>query len=70
MLDLTGAFLRRVMGGWIAQAAVMLDEVFTRSSVLRPIKGFRKAWCIETVSQRYLYSIEKPLVYLFSSYIQ
>lgn len=42
ILDLTGAFLRRVMGGWITQAALMLDEVFTRSSVLRPIKGFGK----------------------------
>lgn len=42
MLDLTGPFLRRVMGGWIMQAAVMMDEVFTRRNVLRPadIKGF------------------------------
>lgn len=45
MVDLTGEFLRRVMGGCIAQAALMMDEEFTRRCVLRPVdvKGFQRA---------------------------
>lgn len=51
------------MGGWITQAAVMMDEVFTRRSVLRTIKSFGELGVLKQFLEGIITSIEKPLVY-------